>query len=114
MFYAQLNEDNICYCVSTYNTGIPAEFEHIGMKYDGENFIEVEKTPSELRKSAYENMTKKEDDTPLLLFHEREYTVNDAIVEYRAYYEGLAPDANEFKTKINAARTYIRELYPEV
>ena len=74
---------------------------------------EPEPTPSEQRHVAYETMTEKADGTPLLLFHERKYTVNKAVSEYRAYYEGLAPDAEDFKTQINLAREYIRSLYPE-
>ena len=70
-------------------------------------------TASELRHIAYETMTDKTDGSPLLLFHNRKYTVNKAVAEYRAYYEGLAPDAEDFKTQINLAREYIRSLYPE-
>ena len=133
--YAVLTQENICcsYLTAEEFSNLPDTVtdrcivdesgDHLGWRWAGSEWVDAPEpepiipplppTSEELRRNAYETLTMKDDETPLLTFHGKKYTVNKAVAEYRAYYEGLAPDAEDFKTQINLAREYIRSLYPE-
>lgn len=75
---------------------------------------EPQPTPSEQREVAYETMTQKEDGTALLEWEGKEITVNMAADKWKFYSSEGSDIANEISRLIVIAKSYIRELYPEI
>jgi hypothetical protein len=89
---------------------------------DGGNLmdiVEIPRTPPEmilqaqLREQAYETMTIKSDGTDLILWEGRSITVDQANKVYLEYFAEGSAKATEIQALIVAAKTYIRELYPD-
>ena len=89
----------------------------VGDSYDGENWIKVSKpeklTTAQIREKAYEEMTLKTDNTPLLLWHDHPITVDEANVLWTKYAAEGSPTAEGLTVLIADAKAYIRELYPD-
>lgn len=70
-------------------------------------------SPTELREQAYESMTIKTDGTDLIPWEGKSITVDQANKVYLEYSAEGSPKAIEIQALIVAAKTYIRELYPD-
>jgi hypothetical protein len=71
------------------------------------------KNPTELREAAYETMITKADGTDLIPWEGKEITVDQANKVYLEYSAEGSTKAVEIQALIVAAKTYIRELYPD-
>jgi hypothetical protein len=70
-------------------------------------------TPIELREQAYETMTTKSDGTGLIPWEDSAITVDQANKVYLEYSAEGSGKAAAIQVLIVAAKTYIRELYPD-
>jgi hypothetical protein len=67
----------------------------------------------ELREIEYHSRLCKEDGTPLIRWDDRDISVDEANKVYVEYSAEGSSKATEIQTLIVAAKTYIRELYPD-
>ena len=74
---------------------------------------EISKSPSLLRKEAYQKLTKKEDGTSLIIWENTEITINQANKLFLSYFIEDNSKSNDLKSLIKQAKTYIRNLYPD-
>jgi hypothetical protein len=91
----------------------------IGDYYDGENWTKAEPpeepptSPAKLREDAYMTMTENEDGDILIPWEGGAVTVNRANDLWLYYAAEDSSKADELRTFIQAAKAYIRELYPD-
>lgn len=74
----------------------------------------AELTPAEKRELEYQIRRYKEDESELLPWGGKALTVDEANKAYLEYLAEGSSKATEIQTLIIAAKSYIRELYPDV
>lgn len=71
-------------------------------------------SPMEQRELEYQTRRYKDDDSDLLPWEGKALTVDEANMKYLQYFAEGSSKATEMQAIIVSAKTYIRELYPDV
>lgn len=75
---------------------------------------EPQLTPAEQREQAYTSLTHKADGTPLIVWGSQPMTVDQANQRWLDYFAEGNTKANELSGLIVSAKSYIRDLYPNI